>query len=306
MQKWLVGLFLLMSGVLFSGCSVLELNAKGGLQVITSDGVPAQVYLDGKLADKTPYINKELKPGEYTLQIKPDDPSLATYETKVSVKNKLLTFVTWKLGNRPETSGGSIYELEKLTNKKNSELSITTIPDGSIVKVDGKAQGFSPVLLEQLNPGEHVFEVSLPSYEMQKNTININQGYRMNVTVKIPKQEYKALETASTSSQTVISTSSAGLTASPTPPASKIASASAETDPSVPKPKVHITPTDYFVDGKESLNVRKGPAPDSGNIGVVYSGKEYPYLNEYLDGWYKINFNGQTGWVSGQYVQLIK
>ncbi len=302
MKKWCFGLLLFLATTFFSGCSIFDWNAKAGLQVITSDNVAAHVYLDGKLIDKTPFINRELKANEYTLLIKPDDSQLASYETKLSLKKGLLTVVTWKLGKRPETSGGVIYEMEKLTDNKNSELSLTTIPDGAIVHVDGKAQGFSPVLLEHLSAGEHEYEVTLPSYEVQKNTINVVQGFRMNITLKLAKQEYTPTTDNASPDVTPSATPSAQLTVSPSPTASP----SADLNPAIPKPKIRIKPTGYFENGQESLHVRNDPTPESTSPGLAKVGSEYKYLNTLLDGWYKIEFNGKPAWVSGQYVELIQ
>ena len=302
MKKWLAGLTLLISSTIFAGCSILNLNANAGLQVITTDSIPAHIYLNGKLADKTPYINKELKAGEYTLEIKPDDDQLSTYDTKISLKSGLLTVVTWKPGSRPETSGGVIYEMEQLTDKKNSELSLTTIPDGSIVQVDGQAKGFSPVLVEHVSPGEHQYEVSLPSYETQKNTINVVEGFRMNITLKLAKQEYVAPANSSASASVAVPLPIGNLLATGS---GQIATNSGTTNDLVPAPKVKIKPTGFHQNGQELLHVRVDPDPGSNEVGLAVVGQEYPYLNQTLDGWYKINLNGKTGWVSGQFVQLI-
>ncbi len=295
--------------LIFSGCSALDWNAKSGLQVMTSDNLSASLYLNGKLANKTPYIDKELKPGDYTVEIKPDDTTLASYETKVTLKKGLLTVISWKPGNRPETSGGVIYEMEKIGNAKDAQLSITTIPDGSIIQVDSQAKGFSPVLIEHVSPGEHEYEVSLPSYDAQKNTINVIQGFRMNISVKLAKQEYTPTPSPSPGIQSIYATDSAQLLPSPTPLLSSpapTASSAATKKTTVPPPKVLVKPTGYKQDGQEVLRVRQEPDPGSDQIGFAPVGSEYPYLNQTTAGWYKINFNGKTGWLSGQYAQLIQ
>ena len=164
-----LGTFLLVgvTAFFFSACT----PDKSGLQVLSSD-VPSAVYLDGKYLDRTPYINKDLKPAEYSLEIRPDDPSFVPYQTKLSMKKGVLTVVDWKPGKRPETSGGVIFETEALPDKKATELSITTIPDGGIIYVDGEAKGFAPVTVQNLDKGEHQFEVKLPSYEAIAKPIN--------------------------------------------------------------------------------------------------------------------------------------
>ncbi len=53
----------------------------------------------------------------------------------------------------------------------------------------------------------------------------------------------------------------------------------------------------------DRLNVRSGPGTGYGILGVIVPGSAYPVTGS-QSGWYSINFNGQTGWVFGQYVTL--
>jgi hypothetical protein len=299
-MKWFLTLiFLFTAGFLFAGCS--SFSGKAGLQVMTND-IPAGVYLDGKHLGQTPYVNKDLKPGDYSLEIRPDSTTLVPYPTKISLKKGLLTVVSWKPGNRIESSGGFIYEMEPIRNKKNSELSITTLPDGAITSVDSQPRGFSPVLIEQIAAGKHEYEISLPSYETQKNEINVIEGYRMNITVKLAKQEY--IPTTASSSSSLNASGSATL-ASPSPSASPSKTATASSS-IVPKPKVKIKSTGFMQNGKEVLRVRSTPTPGGAEVGFATVGAEYPYLKEKENGWYKISLDGKTGWVSGQYADLIE
>lgn len=51
--------------------------------------------------------------------------------------------------------------------------------------------------------------------------------------------------------------------------------------------------------------VRADPNPDAKALGVVMRDEFYEYAGEISDdGWYKINYNGATGWVSGLYSEL--
>ena len=321
---WKYGVVLLLSPLLLAGCALTDLKAKAGLQVVT-DAVPATVYLDGKSGDKTPYVNKDLKAGEYTLEIRPDDATLANYQTKISLKKGVLTFVIWKPGHRPETSGGVTYEMEPLRGGKHSELSITTIPDGAILHVDGEAKGFAPVLVENISPGEHEYEVQLPSYETQKNKINVLEGYRMDVTVKLAKLEYPGpspvpspkVQGVATDSATLATPSATTVVPSPSlsaagallsgKPATATSTPQIIAPGSLPKPKVLIQHTGFKnANGQEVLRVRLGADPGSAEIGQAPVGSEYPYLKQTLDGWYKISFSGREGWVSQQYAQLFE
>lgn len=57
--------------------------------------------------------------------------------------------------------------------------------------------------------------------------------------------------------------------------------------------------------------VRKGPGLDYKTIGIMYEGESYKYADstKYDDrgvAWYKIKFDGTTGWVSSRYTKKIK
>src|SRR5258708_5162266 len=237
-------LLFLTSAIVFSACNPQDWKAKAGLQVETkmgNDDIPASIFLDGKYLEKTPYANNDIKPGDYTLEIRPDNPGLVPYQTAVSLKKGVLTFVLWNPGDRPETSGGVIYETEQLKDSRDSQLSVTTIPDGGIIRVDDQAKGFAPVLVEHTSAGEHSYEVSLPSYETQKNTVNVLEGFRMNVTVKLARQIFdtttaSASANSASSSATLVATTSATVTAttSATAKTKTTTSSAIFSDPSIP------------------------------------------------------------------------
>lgn len=280
--------------VVFAAATISGCTAKNesGLQVLTND-ISSAVYLDNKFVATTPYVDKKLKPGEYSLEIRPDDITYVPYQTKLSLKKGTLTVVNWHPGKRPETSGGVIFETEPLRDKKATELSITTIPDGGIIYVDGEAKGFAPVTVNNLSKGEHQFEVKLPSYESIAKPINILEGYRILVTVKLGKQDFPA----SFSAQTIIATGSSQVATR--------SALSATNSTTVRGTTVTIQPTGYELeDGREVLRVRSESNSGATEIGVAPVGNTYPYLQEVRDGWVKIQFGDQVGWVSLQFVNV--
>lgn len=56
--------------------------------------------------------------------------------------------------------------------------------------------------------------------------------------------------------------------------------------------------------GGSSLRVRHGPGTTYGILGNIYDGSSFPITGK-TNGWYQINFNGRTGYVSAEYV-LVK
>ncbi len=284
--------------MIFAACNPLDKKNVGGLQVITQD-TPSSLFLDGQYLDKTPYIGKTIKPGTYTLRIEPDNTALIAHEAVVRVHKGLLTVVTWKPGDRPETSGGVIYEMEPIIGNT-TELSFVTIPDNAIIKVDQGEQQFSPLVVPSLEPGHHQFEVSLPSYETQKHTINVVKGHRITISVKLAKTGESIVET-----DTIPKPFDASASATATSSAqSTTATPSARSRTGTTGATITITSTNFFQNNKEGLRVRNQPNPNGTELGFAPVGSSYPYLNEKQSGWYKIQFNGSIGWVSGQYASL--
>lgn len=65
-----------------------------------------------------------------------------------------------------------------------------------------------------------------------------------------------------------------------------------------------IKSTGFFQNQVEVLKVRQEASVSATIIGHALVGNSYPYLNETLVGWLKIEFDNQTGWVSDQYAEL--
>ncbi len=57
----------------------------------------------------------------------------------------------------------------------------------------------------------------------------------------------------------------------------------------------------YRVDAT-ALNVRKGPGLDYSRIGLLKNGTVLSVIHKESNGWYKISYNGGTGYVSGEFV----
>jgi hypothetical protein len=285
------------ASLLLAGCVSLPLKSKAGLQVVTPDGT-ASLFLDGAYLDKTPYINKEIKPGTYTLRIQPDDPNLVPHETTITLHQGTLGVVVWKAGTRPELSSGVIYEMEKLSSSSVAELSLVSIPDAAIVSLDQRAKAFSPLSVSDIEAGQHEFEVSLPSYETQKHTVNVVAGHRVQITLKLAKQPLEGDE--SNTQTTPTATPSATPSSKPTTAtgsATKTAPSSAVRPSTITGPRVLIKSTGLVVDGKEGARIRETAATSAKQVGMALTGEQYALVSE-TAGWFEISFPGGKGWVS--------
>lgn len=67
--------------------------------------------------------------------------------------------------------------------------------------------------------------------------------------------------------------------------------------PAVPQVLILDTSTGF-------LRVRSGPGISFSELGRAAPGQKYPYLGE-QGGWFKISFNGQEGWVSGDFARKL-
>ncbi len=305
----LLQLFILvLSSIVLSSCSFISKPKYAGIQVITSD-VNSAVFLDNQHLNNTPLNEKEIRPGQYSLKIVPENPLLAPYETSVTLREGLLTVVTWKPAERPEQSGGVIYEMEPLNDRTTSEVSFVTIPDGAIVSFEGKERTFSPTILTDISPGHHEYELTLPSYETQKHTINVIAGYRMIIRAKLAKA---AAQNENTVAENTDATMSAMLESEQ---ATQSATTSARMDVlQVARPAassesatgVQIKNTGFFVNGEEMLRVRDAAGASGKELGFVAVGETLPYLKETRSGWHKISFQTGSGWVSAEFTQLVE
>ena len=290
---------LILASTLLTACQLsLPYQKKAGLQVITEGG-SASLFLNDQYLDTTPYINKKILPGAYRLKIQPSEEGKVPFETPLRLNQGILTVVTWKAGSRPETSGGVIYEMEKIGGKK-TQLSIVTIPDGALVQIDGGEQQIAPLVLDNVAPGEHRIALTQPSYEGQEHTINIVEGFKLSASVKLARLEGESMPPSSPSPPIPTATSAATVTTATTS-ASKAATQSSQT---VAKPRVLIKATGYQVQGIEVLRVRSAPSSAGTEIGQAPVGSYLPYAGESQAGWYAVTFEGKTGWVSAQYATL--
>jgi hypothetical protein len=313
--KW--SSLLIFSAVVLSGCSLADLQslkAKSGLQVVTEDQT-ASLFLNNEYLDKTPYINKNIKPGTYLLKVVPTDTTLATYETEVTLTQGTLTVVTWNPGKTPETSGGVTYELSANPAKpKQAEIVFTTIPDTAIITFDSQPQTFSPLTLSDVEPGNHEFEVKLPSYQTQKHTLNAVAGQKLSVSVKLAKQfSATAAITPTPSSELTASPSAMAVASSSTISAASL-SAKLKNSPTAATiagvqsgPRVLIKSTGYYENQIEVLRVRAEANAQAATVGWANVSQAYKYLDKQLGDWYFIQLSPTiSGWVSTQYAELIK
>ena len=84
---------------------------------------------------------------------------------------------------------------------------------------------------------------------------------------------------------------------------------SAPVEPAVPEvPEFELGPdvVGYINVRHGNYFVRTEPNTNGSKLGVVHTGDQVPYLGENQNGWFKVRFNGQEGWLSGKAGDLVE
>jgi len=280
---------------------------KAGLSVTATPN--AGIFLNDSHIGSTPYYNEKIKAGEYTLKIVPENGVGLSWESKVKLMPGIITVISRQLSQTEESSSGYFLTLEPGGQKDKSGIEIITLPDKSVITIDGESKGFSPLSLDNLSPGEHVVLVTAPGYIDRSINANLRTGHILRVSVQLSRAQVDSpVETADGNSIDTADVTEDGdeiLDSKPTPsikPTAKpLASTKPVTDLEKPYVTVQETPTGF-------LNVREEPTTATDNIlAKIKPGESYSYLEKNNSGWYKIEISpGEVGWISSKYVKLVE
>jgi hypothetical protein len=245
-------------------------SGKGALQVTS---IPkSKVYLNGKLVGTTKFCTCEasqmLSPGDYDLKLIPTEGNFSPFEEKITINKSTLTAVDKTFADDGEGEG-SIISLSSLSEKKDVELLVISLPDKANVFLDSNPVGITPLLLKQVSKSDHDLRLTLDGYKSKSVKIKTALGFQLNSLILLG----------------VRSDLSASLSASEEP--LPIATSSA-------KISILNTPTGF-------LRVRENDSVNSAEIAQVKPGESYELIEE-KEGWFEIKLNdGIVGWISSQY-----
>lgn len=308
--------------LILSGCTLPFLqSAKSALQITSAADV--SVYIDGNHVGKTPYYDDNIKPGEYTIRLLSENDPTKDWQTKVSLNPKVVTVIDRQFGISNELSSYYLLQLEALNEETKNEISIISVPDTVIVKVDGQPRGFSPVSIDDLTAGDHLVVLAAPGYQELNIPAQTRNGYKVVITAQLAKTpglelpnlpmdqndatgeakigERKTTATPSPAkdlSPTKAQKVTPAKTPTPTPKKTSTATNSAQ----LAKPYAQINET-----GTGWLRVRDEPSVSGKEIAKVDVGKRFPYIESTDDGWHKIEYEaGNVGWIAGSYATVYR
>jgi len=300
-SKWLmivVGVLVLVLVGLIVKSKFFNKQGPGALQITTSPR--ATVFVDGNQVGVSPFFNDNIQSGEHTIKIVPESTvdGLSDWETKVDLLPGILTVINRDFGSTEALSSGEILSLEKTGRKDMSSIAVVSIPDQAVVKLEGEPKGFAPLTIDDLAPGDYQIVISASGYEERTISANTIGGYKLIINVQLA-QQIEGIEEATDSAEVdeeeetaVEENEDAEPTATPTPKA-KV------TPPATPYVEIKDTPTGF-------LRVREDSSTDSEELIKVDPGDFFPYIEE-ENGWYKIEYeDGEEGWISGVYADLVE
>lgn len=284
----LLGAILLGAGI-YGGIRVLANRNQGPANLKITSSPTTTVFLDTQHLGKTPYEG-EVKAGEYTLKLIPEGGTTApSWQTKINLLPGVLTFINHDFGDQELTSAGEILTLEKISGKA-AQIAVLSTPDGAQVNLDGTSAGTTPLVLPNVEAGDHEISISAAGFLSRAVKVMTTPGFKLVASFQL------ALSTATPSASP-----SPGPSGSPTATPKTTPKPSGTPGTELPRPYVKIldTPTGW-------LRVRVEPLISATEAAKVNPGETYPLLGE-QSGWYKIKYQGTSeGWIAGQYAEKFE
>lgn len=253
----IISAFILIARLGFKPASeALGFKEKAGLKVTANP--EAMVSVDGVAVGKTPYQSEDLKVGSYKVRL---EGGGGVWEGSVRLTNGTLSVVGRDLAANIASASGEI-----LTLDSGRGVTVTSIPDGAGVEIDGKIYGVTPLVVSDIAPGEHTFILSRANFTKRSVKAVLPQNMSLTLAVDLAVSEAEAVNF-------------------PAPQVTEFT-----------KLNVKQTPTGF-------LRVRDKPNLSGAEVGRVSSGDNVTQLEE-LSGWVKVRLENNTeGYVSSQYVQ---
>lgn len=157
----------------------LGIKQTSGISVLSQPS-DATVFLNGKQVGSTPYEDKSLAVGEYTIRLEKEN---ASWQGRVKLTSGTVTVVNRDLASDPTSSAGEI-----LTLNKGKGLTIISSPSEAEVEIDGKSYDKTPVTAN-IESGEHTILVSHTNYLKRSIPADLPKNFNLTVSVDLALSE---------------------------------------------------------------------------------------------------------------------
>lgn len=294
----IIAISLIALGLVSAGVGVyIWMQGKKPTAALKVDTNPSSlVFVDNIQIGQTP-VEKFFVPGEVAVKLIPNSTSsaLPSYQTKVRLTKDTYTIIKRDFGATDPESAGDIISLESQSSKTASLAIVTASPDSASVILDALPQGFTPLLVSSVIPGDHEIVVTAPGFKDRQISAKAVAGYKLTINVKLAGQTQVAPEPTPTPEPVEEATPSPTLKPKSTPKPSPKPSPTAITGTYV---TIKDTPTGF-------LRIRELPSTGSKELGKVYPGDKYKLLGT-KSTWYQIRVDldaTNSGWISSQYAE---
>jgi len=159
------GLYLIAGG----SSTIYTVRPNVGYLTVYSTPSGASVYVDNQVIGQTPIENYELAKGEHSLTIKME--GYQEYSTTVFITPGETSVINVNLA------------------LETGALSVTSIPTGALVYVNGEYKGKTPLNLE-LSPGTYTIKVTKQNYMDYTTTVTLEEGETKEVSVSLVPAGY--------------------------------------------------------------------------------------------------------------------
>lgn len=248
----------------------------GELKILSSP--MTNVFLDNIAVGKTPCCDEKVKAGEYILKLIPEGMTAeaVSWQSKIKVYKKAITYIERELGSTDLTSAGVIFTSVKITERPKSpdtgEIEVETEPAGAIVYLDNDEKGVASLILKDVSIGDHELSVYAPGFFRRTLKINVESGYRtvggFKLAIDQSQQKVEEIKKEATPEASIFKGKTVVV--------------------------INKTPTGW-------LRVREEPLISASEAAKVKPGDKFELLEE-KDNWYKITYEkSKTGWISAQY-----
>ncbi|MCJ7827842.1 PEGA domain-containing protein, partial [Patescibacteria group bacterium] len=287
-----VGLVVIAAAVFF-GKDLIK-PERAALQV--SSTPEAEVFLNGESQGKTPFYSTELKAGTYVIKLQPVDGSqgAVVWEQEIDLPANIMTSINRQLKTDSQVASGRILSLEKTGDKKFSSIRVIADPEDATVFLNGESKGFSPYQ-EDLPEDKYQLKVDSSGYSEQSFEIKTVVGYRLNVMIKLAKEEMEGVVEGDEVTEDEIDEE----VEEEVDEDEETKTDEADSELERPYVEINETPTGW-------LRVRSEPSTSGEEVAKVEPDETYPFLDE-ENGWYEIEYeDGESGWISGVYAELFE
>jgi len=244
-----------------------------GTELLVITKPVAEVFLAGESLGDSP-LSKPLAEGEYDLEIRKE--GYFTRKIRISVREGFRLNVSATLAVNPFPASPAV-----LTSPHSSLTVFSLSRSLPVLSADYAAWVQGAAFWAPRDESETEYDFFLTA----EGKLYDAEGSEVSLTSLSRTTDTYVLGYLGTSSSL---TSAASAT---------LNSASARLYPAPPQVQIQETGIGY-------LRVRSGPGTGYGQIGEAPVGKKYTYLGEQGD-WYKIDFNGNEGWISADYAKKL-